>query len=80
MLEKAEKQEVNQMIDIGPLSEVIKRDGEKRTFDASKIVSAIAKAGAATGEFGEDEATLLAGQVVKVLKHRFAGAVVPTIE
>ena len=41
MLEKAEKQEVNQMIDAGPLSEVIKRDGEKRTFDASKIVSAI---------------------------------------
>ena len=80
MLEKAEKQEVSQMIDIGPLSEVIKRDGEKRTFDAGKIVSAIAKAGMATGEFGEDEATLLAGQVIKVLKHRFAGAVVPTIE
>ena len=80
MLEKAEKQEVNQLIDIGPLSEVIKRDGEKRTFDASKIVSAITKAGTATGEFGEDEATLLTGQVIKVLKHRFAGAVVPTIE
>ncbi len=80
MLEKTEKQELDQMIDIGPLSEVIKRDGEKRTFDASKIVSAISKAGTATGEFGADEATLLAGQVIKVLKHRFAGAVVPTIE
>ncbi len=80
MLENNQKTEQNQMIDVGPLSEVIKRDGEKRTFDATKIVSAIAKAGAVTGEFGEDEATLLAGQVVKVLKHRFADAVVPTIE
>ena len=80
MLKIVEKSEGNQMLDIGPLSEVVKRDGEKQTFDASRIVAAISKAGVATGEFGEDEATLLAGQVLKVLKHRFAGAVVPTIE
>ncbi len=80
MLEVVETKESAKTIDIGPLSEVIKRDGEKRTFDAGKIVSAIAKAGAATGEYGEDEAHLLAEQVIKVLRHRFAGAVVPTIE
>lgn len=80
MLEVVETKESAKTIDIGPLSEVIKRDGEKRTFDASKIVAAIGKAGAATGEYGEDEAHLLAEQVVKVLRHRFAGAVVPTIE
>ena len=80
MLEVVETKESAKTIDIGPLSEVIKRDGEKRTFDAGKIVTAIAKAGLATGEYGEDEAHLLAEQVIKVLRHRFAGAVVPTIE
>ena len=80
MLEKTEKKDINQMIDIGPLTMVIKRNGEKQSFDASKIVTAISKAGNATGEFGEDEAVLLAGQVIKVLKHRFADAVIPTIE
>ena len=80
MLKVVENQEPKQSIDIGPLSEVVKRDGEKQTFNADRIVSAIAKAGEATGEYGEDEAHLLAEQVVKVLRHRFAGAVVPTIE
>ncbi len=80
MLKVVENQEPKQNIDIGPLSEVVKRDGEKQTFNADRIVSAIAKAGEATGEYGSDEAHLLAEQVVKVLRHRFAGAVVPTIE
>ena len=80
MLEVVEPKDTAKTIDVGALSEVIKRDGEKHSFDATKIVSAIAKAGFATGEYGDDEAHLLAEQVIKVLRHRFAGAVVPTIE
>jgi len=46
-----------------------KRDGSLAPFDSRKIHSAIARAGRATGEFGEDEAGLLTAQVVKVLSH-----------
>ena len=38
---------------------VLKRDGRPAAFDAAKIRSAIARAGAATGEFGEEEAARL---------------------
>jgi ribonucleoside-triphosphate reductase len=51
---------------------VIRRDGDAAPFDAEKIRSAIERAGAATGEFGADEAGLLSSQAVKVLGHRFA--------
>lgn len=67
-------------VDLGPLTDVIKRDGEKHAFDVSKIAVAISRAGEATGEFNSDEAWLLTRQVVKVLKHRFAYGVIPTIE
>ena len=80
MLEVVQNKEENKTIDIGPLTDVIKRDGEKQAFDPEKIVVAITKAGVATGEFGSSEAHLLAEQVIKVLRHRFADAVVPTIE
>ncbi len=53
--------------------EVIKRSGERAAFDAGKIRSALERAGAATGEFGADEAVLLAAQTGKVLIHRFHG-------
>jgi ribonucleoside-triphosphate reductase (formate) len=53
--------------------EVIKRSGERASFDASKIRSALERAGAATDEFGADEAALLAAQAGKVLIHRFHG-------
>ena len=56
-----------------------KRDGHIVAFDADKILSAIRRAGAATGDFGADEARLLTAQVVKVLSHRFAGQI-PDIE
>ncbi len=46
-----------------------KRDGEIAPFDSSKILLALQKAGAATGEYGENEAHLLKAQVVKVLSH-----------
>ena len=61
------------------LKAVLKRDGSVRPFDAAKIASALARAGAATGEYGADAAGRLAAQAVKVLAHRFAGAT-PTIE
>jgi ribonucleoside-triphosphate reductase (formate) len=54
--------------------EVIKRDGRRAIFDASKIRSAILRAGKATGEFGESEADLITAQVAKVLIHKFRGA------
>lgn len=60
-------------------SRITKRDGTVVAFDAEKIHSAIRRAGAATGDFGDDEARLLTAQVVKVLSHRFAGRV-PDIE
>ncbi|MDP2258021.1 MAG: anaerobic ribonucleoside-triphosphate reductase, partial [Polaromonas sp.] len=53
--------------------EVIKRSGQRAAFNAEKIRSALERAGAATGEFGADEAALLAAQVGKVLIHRLRG-------
>ncbi len=48
---------------------VLKRDGRRVSFDPGKIESAIARAGAATGEFGSEEAGRLTEQVLKVLTH-----------
>ncbi len=64
---------------IAPPAQVRKRSGEVIAFDAGKIRSAVRRAGAATGEFDDDEARLLTAQVVKVLSHRFSGRV-PDIE
>lgn len=50
--------------------EIVKRDGSRAPFDANRILSAIAKAGKATGQFDEDEARLLTAQVLKVIIHR----------
>jgi len=49
-------------------SQIIKRDGRVVSFDAQKIVNAIAKAGKATGEFDEKVAKRLAGRVLTVLE------------
>ncbi len=59
--------------------DVILRSGERTAFDAGRILRAIVRAGASTGEFGEDEAQLLTAQVTKVLVHRFRGGA-PAIE
>lgn len=53
--------------------QVVQRDGQRADFDAQRIQSAIARAGAATGEYGDDEAALLTAQVTKVLIHRWRG-------
>ena len=60
-------------------AEVIKRDGQRAPFELAKIASAIARAGAATGEFDADEADELADAVGRVLAHRHTGGV-PDIE
>ena len=80
MLEVIENNELTPSIDLGPLTQVVKRDGEKHPFDVTKIALALSKAGEATGEYSQDEAWLLTRQVVKVLKHRFAHGVIPEIE
>ena len=59
-------------------SRLRKRDGSVVHFDAGKILSAIQRAGSATGEFGQDEAQLLTAQVIKVLSHLTQGT--PEIE
>ncbi|EGV33127.1 anaerobic ribonucleoside-triphosphate reductase [Thiorhodococcus drewsii AZ1] len=59
---------------------VSKRDGSEVRFDASKIESAILRAGQATGEFGQMETGLLTAQIVKVLAHRFGDGRLPEIE
>jgi ribonucleoside-triphosphate reductase len=58
---------------------VIKRDGSVRPFDRARIVSAVARAGAATGELAAAAAEHIADQVCKVLAHRHA-LHTPTVE
>ena len=58
---------------------VVKRDGARAPFDLAKIAVAIARAGAATGEYDAAEAQRLAASVGRVLAHRF-DAGVPGIE
>ena len=58
---------------------VLKRDGSTAPFDLAKIARAIAKAGAATGEFGGLQAELIAERVGRVIAHRFSGRA-PEIE
>lgn len=59
--------------------QVIRRDGTIMLFDEAKIQAAILKAGRATGEFDDEEASLLTRQVLKVLRHRFPDAT-PQVE
>ena len=61
------------------IESVTKRDGTLAPFDSNRIYNAILKAGNSTNEFGEQEAWLLTGQVLKVLKHKFSEAL-PSIE
>ena len=57
---------------VSTLRSVNKRDGSCVEFDQSKIRSAIARAGAASGEFGDADAGPLTDKVVKVLARRSA--------
>lgn len=62
-----------------PFTHIIKRDGRKAVFDASKITAALLKAGRASGEFAEDTARRLTMRVlglVQALEHEG----VPSVE
>ena len=59
---------------------VLRRDGSETFFDSERIRSAIARAGRATGEFGEDEAARLTQQVIKVLAHGHGGPDLAQVE
>lgn len=50
-------------------TEIVKRDGSIQEFDISKIISAIQKAGASTGEFNKDIAEFLAVKVLSILQN-----------
>ncbi|MBZ8138354.1 ribonucleoside triphosphate reductase [Rubrivivax gelatinosus] len=52
---------------------VIKREGRTVAFDAAKIVDALARAGAATGEFDAARAAELTHQVTERLRRRVTG-------
>src|SRR3990172_3094633 len=45
-------------------AQVVKRDGSLKPFDATKIRSALARAGAATGEFADETAARLTSRVI----------------
>ncbi|MGC8971835.1 MAG: ribonucleoside triphosphate reductase [bacterium] len=59
--------------------EIRKRDGRIVKFDASKITNAIAKAGAATGEFGRDIAERLTLKVLSLAEEVIKDEI-PTVE
>ena len=56
-----------------------KRDGKVVTFKPEKITEAIAKAGAATGEFGHDRAANIAEKVLRVAQEKIKSRI-PTVE
>src|ERR1035437_4272428 len=58
---------------------IIKRNGTKEAFDKKKIVTAIAKAGKATGEFRDEQAEEMTKQVVALVETR-TGDKSPTVE
>jgi ribonucleoside-triphosphate reductase len=57
-----------------------RRDGRVASFDSTRIASAIARAGEASGEFDAAEARRLTRQVVRVLTHSRAGQAIPDVE
>jgi ribonucleoside-triphosphate reductase len=58
---------------------ILKRDGSRKPFDAVKILSAVTRAGQASGEFDADDAQAVTNQALKVIAHRYA-ARIPDIE
>ncbi len=61
-------------------AQVIKRDGSVARFEKVKIQLAIRQSGEASGEFDDDEAGRLTGEVIKVISHRFLRSSPPGIE
>ncbi len=61
------------------MQKIIKRDGSEEVFEGRKITAAIAKAGKATGQFGDSVAESLSSQVVMYVES-VCGGKVPTVE
>ena len=61
------------------LAQVIKRNGKTVRFDRSKIISVIAKASEATGEFNGTTSNMLADEVVVLVKETMKNHI-PTVE
>ncbi len=52
------------------LTKIIKRNGSEEVFDKERIISALAKAGKATGEFRDEEARDLTEKVISHIEHK----------
>jgi ribonucleoside-triphosphate reductase (formate) len=74
-----EQEGIRQESVAGPIRGIVKRDGRRAAFDASKITEAILKAGQATGEFGEDTARRLMMRVLGMLQ-TVNGSDAPAVE
>lgn len=61
------------------LTHIIKRDGTIKPFDPNKILSTLLRAGAATGEFGHDEAEALMLQAA-IRRVQLKGETAPHID
>jgi ribonucleoside-triphosphate reductase len=62
------------------VKKVIRMNGETCDFDAQKIVSAMTRAGEATGEFSASIAQALAIRVLSILEQVYSEGVLPAVE
>lgn len=62
------------------VKKIKKRDGSVVDFDKNKIFNAIYKAGQASGEYGNEEASKLAEVVTSVVEHKFTEKQTPNVE
>ena len=67
------------MVPTATITKIIKRDGVIEDFDPQKIIEALAKAGAATGEFGDVVARNLTMRVVNIA-HQMIKNRAPSVE
>ncbi len=59
---------------------VRKRAGQLDAFDRNRILTALLKAGRASGEYGETQAEALCDAVLKMLAYRYGERGIPTVE
>ena len=62
-----------------PVKKIIKRNGEEVSFDETRILNAVLKAGKASGEFSEVEANQITSMVVRMVNYKFQGKI-PHVE
>jgi ribonucleoside-triphosphate reductase len=74
-----DKQQLIRTTEVKMFKSIRKRDGKVVSFNQDKITEAIAKAGAATGEFGHDRAANIAEKVVRVAQEKIKSRI-PTVE